>query len=92
MELAEVPRCASDWRASLLRCVEQGAQWPEDLRLARGAWLRKESVHTADPAKYSGLLVLAGVYRVWVRQRLRGAREWADSWASDVLFAGQRGF
>eukprot|EP00969_Alexandrium_andersonii_P196411 8677403-Alexandrium_andersonii.AAC.1 len=40
---------------------------------------------------YRGLLILPGVYRVYMKMRLRQLRRWVKSWAPRGLYSGAAG-
>ena len=56
--------------ADFLNLIEGGAPWPEQMTIARAAFLAKEEDSDMDPLDYRVLLMLSTVYRVWGKIRL----------------------
>ena len=45
--------------------IEEGAEWPTQMRAARAALLAKDQGDPRDPMKQRVLLMLPAVYRRW---------------------------
>eukprot|EP00969_Alexandrium_andersonii_P184611 8156079-Alexandrium_andersonii.AAC.1 len=76
----------------MLRTIETGASWPEQLLTVRCCWLAKKAWHSPDPLHYRGLLVMSALYRAWAKAKLGGLQAWISSWEDPALFSGRAGF
>ena len=59
-----------DELAKLLNMIEEGAEWPEQTKISRAAFLSKEENDLLNPLAYRVLLMLPYIYRLWGRARL----------------------
>lgn len=62
--------------ASLLNAIEDGAEWPEDVTVARAAFLAKDADNLENPLAYRVLLIMPVLYRRWASCRLRTMAAW----------------
>ena len=82
---------AYEWIATMLKAIEEGAQWPTDLTQGRAAFLSKDSHNTEDPLACRVLLILPTIYRRWATTRLKSLQSWIYLWQRDDMFAGVEG-
>ena len=71
--------------------LEEGADWPPDLVLARAIFLFKGEGDPLEAKNYRLLTITSHIYRKWAMIRLRHLSAWVQSWATDSLFAGVPG-
>lgn len=74
------------WIASILNCIEQGAQWPSD-----SLHIAAHPEDSLSPMAYRILLVTPSIYRFWGRMRLRHLATWSSKWYLKDMFAGVSG-
>ena len=77
--------------AELLNMIEEGAEWPEQLKVAGAAFLSEDPKERLDPLEYRVLLMLPAVYRLWSKTRLRHLQPWVAAWAEPDMYAGVEG-
>ena len=77
--------------AELLNMVEEGADWPEQLKVARATFLPKNPEERFDPLEYRVLLMLPAVYRLWSKTRRGHLQPWVAAWAEPEMYAGVEG-
>ena len=70
----------------MLRCVEEGADWPESTNSARGVFLAKEGCTRGDVLKQRILLILPIIYRRWAAYRLQTLETWVKGWFDETLY------
>ena len=76
---------ARRWLTNLLNLVEGQGAWPEAMLYGRVVALAKDAEPSAeDPMRYRLLTMLAAVYRVWAKIRLRDMEQWVagGTWRS----------
>ena len=56
---------ADDALAVMLNLIEEGTEWPTQMRAARAALLAKDPSDPHDPMKQRVLTVLSPLYRAW---------------------------
>eukprot|EP00969_Alexandrium_andersonii_P125863 5564554-Alexandrium_andersonii.AAC.1 len=69
--MRHLPRSACRTLTQMLSSIERGAQWPEQLAIAKCCYLAKTQEHNPSPLAYRGLVVAAVVYRTWAKRRSR---------------------
>ena len=62
--------------AEMLNLIEEGAEWPKQMKTARAAFLPKDDECLLNPEAYRVLLMLPAVYRLWARTRLKHLEPW----------------
>ena len=82
---------AYGYLADLLNDIEKGAPWPEQLTAARAAFLSKDPNDELNPLAYRLLLMLAALYRMWSKTRLRHLGPWIAEWTLPEMYAGVEG-
>ena len=90
-DMKMISDAALDALAEMLNMVEEGAEWPEQLRVARAAFLSKNPEERLDPLEHRVLLMLPSTYRLWSKTRLRHLQPWVAAWAEPEMFAGVEG-
>ena len=78
---------AFKYLADMLNDIEGGAPWPEQLNIARAAFLSKGSEDELNPLAYRVLLMLPAVYRMWSKTRLRHLQAWIAEWTPPEMYA-----
>ena len=73
--------------ADLFNDVERGAPWPEQFTNARVAFLATDPNDELNPLAYRVLLMLAALYRLWSKSRLRHLQPWIAEWCLDEMYA-----
>ena len=79
---------AYHWLAMLLNSIEDGADWPEDILLARASFLAKDRDNLESPLSYRILLIMPVLYRRWASCRLHSMQPWIKKWQLEDMFAG----
>eukprot|EP00969_Alexandrium_andersonii_P147541 6524019-Alexandrium_andersonii.AAC.1 len=64
----------------MLARVEQGAQWPRQMRRVLLSDLAKTDERSTAPLQYRGISLLPILYRTWAKLRLADVREWSERW------------
>ena len=77
---------------NVLRLVEQGHPWPQQLLHARAHMLSKDPSTRFDPLAYRLLLITPVIYRAWAKLRLKHLQSWIGLWALPNIFGGIQGF
>ena len=75
-------RDAFDELAVMLNMIEEGAEWPEQTRTSRAAFLSKDPNDLLNPLAYRVLLMMPYVYTLWGRARNEHLRPWVEEWGN----------
>ena len=75
-EFALLPRSAFVLLADFLNLVEKEGRWPEQLTIAKAAFLHKDDPTNAGPLDVRPLLILPTIYRRWAGLRLHNCSDW----------------
>ena len=57
--------------ADMLNMIEEGREWPKQMKVARAVFLPKDDSDELDPLAHRVLLMLSATYRMWGKTRLR---------------------
>ena len=77
--------------ADLLNIIEEGAEWPEPMEVARAAFLTKDAQDMLNPLAYRILLMLPSTHRVWASTRFGHLQPWVQAWTTEEMYAGIEG-
>ena len=58
-------RDAFDELATMVNMIEEGAEWPEQTKTSRAAFLSKDPNDLLNPLAYRVLLMMPYIYRLW---------------------------
>eukprot|EP00969_Alexandrium_andersonii_P147832 6535900-Alexandrium_andersonii.AAC.1 len=75
-EMANVPYPAARMLVHIIRLVEAGHGWPNQVRVAKLVHLSKTQQLSLSELQYRGLLVASAFYRGWAKMRLAQSRRW----------------
>ena len=89
-ELSNMPMIAARLPTAMCIACEAGAPWPEQLLIAKGIQLAKETAISFDPLKFRSLLVASAVYRTYGKIRLGQLSSWFEVWQCQQLFCGHQ--
>ena len=75
----------------MLTTIEEGAEWPTEMKESRAAFMCKDEEDALNPLPYRVLLMLPAIYRLWGRTRLAPLQPWIAEWATPDMFASVEG-